>query len=135
MKFAKSFFAISIILLAGFGCKSENTPQPILASAQFGEQKVLSVGDSIQYEDGLSVKLSAINDSRCPEDVACFWAGELAAELLVTGGEFGESETLYLGTSTSPNLSRGSYVFSLGDISTTTAAISVSFCESCGAIE
>jgi hypothetical protein len=79
----------------------------------------LRVGESAVFADGLSIELLRVEDSRCPKDVVCVWAGELAAVLSATGGGFGADQVqIRLGELTGAERSSGSYVFSLKNNST-----------------
>jgi hypothetical protein len=52
----------------------------------------LAVGQNAQV-DSLGITFSRIvQDSRCPSDVVCVWAGDAAVELLVTGPETDRTE-------------------------------------------
>jgi hypothetical protein len=78
------------------------------------------------FSDGLQVTLTAINDSRCPEDVECVWEGELAATLQLTGGALG-SDTLQvnLGHRSNPRAEAGDYTIDLELIAEDKVTISV----------
>lgn len=64
---------ITIALLLAFtACTKVDTiePQPVL-----GTKVVASFGTDFVYKEGLIVKVTKIEDSRCPENVTCVWAG------------------------------------------------------------
>jgi hypothetical protein len=55
-----------------------------IAVPEEGVTVTLGIGETKYFKD-LSVKLVSIDqDSRCPEDVLCVWAGEVVLTLLVT---------------------------------------------------
>lgn len=64
----------------------------------FGSANVMKRGSSATFMDGMTVVLDKIDDSRCPPKVSCVWAGELAPQLTVHGGEVGAPQKLQLGT-------------------------------------
>jgi hypothetical protein len=71
----------------------------------------LRVGATKQIDDQLAITLDQINDSRCPAEVYCIWAGEIAAELTtVNGGKWG---SFRLGTSTAPEVDAVGHRFTL----------------------
>lgn len=89
----KLFFILS--LLAGLALLAAACSHPSLSvtSAQtmapFGSTQVFRVGQSVTFTDGLTIVLNRINDSRCPAGTQCIWAGELAPELTLHGGDLG----------------------------------------------
>lgn len=98
---ARSWF---LLLILGSGMSGSPTAlshpaesNPMTAS--FGRPQAIPVGASIRFADGLNISLVRVNDSRCPAGVQCIWAGELAAEFALRGGEPGSSaQTVSLGT-------------------------------------
>lgn len=96
------------------------------ASASFDKPITLVAesGKVYVFPDGLKVALKSINDSRCPEGVACIWAGELGATLTVISGT--KSEEVILGQTTAPRKETLGYTFLLKTISETTATVVVS---------
>jgi hypothetical protein len=64
-------------------------------ASELGQAVALRVGEAAQAE-GLTITLSAITeDSRCPNNVDCAWAGQVVAELLVAAPGH-EPETVQL---------------------------------------
>lgn len=52
----------------------------------------------VAYTNGVSVRpLQVLEDSRCPVDVRCVWAGRLVVRSEVTGGSWHETRDLELG--------------------------------------
>jgi len=108
----RNYFVISLILLTIFavGC-SESDKDPITnndnestTSADLGKQFYLKVGQIESVEPG-NIKVSLVkvtDDSRCPSDVTCIWAGEVKVVLNITidGQDSGET-TLTLGANNS----------------------------------
>lgn len=84
-------------------------------TAVFGADVQLAVGDQVRFPDGLTVSLSEINDSRCPQDpnVNCVWQGELSAALIITGGKVAAVKTIRIGTVQATTLADSGYTFSL----------------------
>ena len=50
---------------------------PINGFSEFGKVITFKLNDKTAFSDGLNVELKGINDSRCPKDVQCIWAGSL----------------------------------------------------------
>jgi len=93
--------------------------------AAFGSEAALKVGASASYGDGLVVLLKAINDSRCPQGVQCFWQGELAPVLSLRGGSLASETELTFGTVRGLTGVAGDYVFTLSDVTEDTATVVV----------
>jgi hypothetical protein len=131
---AKSRFALPCLLLvlAGFGCgRPAPAPQPIptvptQTTVSFGTAVSLRIGAMVRFEDGLAVKLAAIEDSRCKPDVQCVWEGELAPVLSVSGGGIAAAQEIRLGTSRTPQATVNGYAFLLRSATETSATIVVS---------
>lgn len=124
-----TFLVIATILLIGAGCLS-TTPAPepphqgVDVSANYGQNVTLEIDDTATYNDDLTVHLKAINDSRCPPDVACIWAGELSATLEMKTSD-GTSEETTVGTLTKPSTTVLGYEVQLVTITETSATIVV----------
>ena len=91
----------------------------------FGSTNMLVVGHSVTFVDGLTVVLDKVNDSRCPPIVSCVWAGELAPQLTVHGGDAGASKTIVLGTVAKRKVVVAGYEFALVKASTDSATLVV----------
>ncbi len=102
------------------------TDTPISSAADFDSALTYAINETVTYPDGLIVTLTAINDSRCKPEVQCIWAGELAPQLTLTGGDLGESQVeVSLGTSRTQSHQTGLYSISLGETALTTATLTV----------
>jgi uncharacterized protein YkwD len=94
---------------------------------KFNREVTYLAGQKITYEDGLTVTLIAINDSRCAPDVQCIWAGELSPQLSLTGGDLKQTQSqLSLGTSRTEPQTIGAYTVTLGTTTEDSAVIIVS---------
>ena len=91
----------------------------------FGGAAMLSVGKSLEFEDGLRVTLTEINDSRCKAGVVCIWQGELSPVLELSGGDFDASQAITLGTERTKNVTVVPYTVTLLDASESTVSFSV----------
>src|SRR3989338_987606 len=65
-------------------------------SAEFDKVKMVDLYSTITFPDGLNLKLKEVNDSRCPQGVQCFWAGEVTALLEISGGKLSKIEKVSL---------------------------------------
>jgi len=83
------------------------------SKAAFGSTNTLAPGHALTFNDGLTVMLDKIDDSRCPPIVSCVWAGELAPQLNLHGGTIGAPRTIKLGTVTARKLAVAGYAFVL----------------------
>lgn len=80
------FLTIALLLVFG-GCTKVETvlPQPVL-----GTKLEASVATELVFQEGLSLKVTKIEDSRCPKNVTCVWAG--VARVFLTISEKGISK-------------------------------------------
>jgi hypothetical protein len=74
-----SHIAALLTCLALTGCVAAASPNPVAPGANF----TLAPGESAPLEDAsLSVRFVAVTeDSRCPSDTTCVWAGEVKVQL------------------------------------------------------
>src|SRR3990167_4059177 len=70
--------------------------KPMVILSEFDKAITLKLNDKITFSDGLNVVLKEINDSRCPKDVQCIWAGEI--EGVFTKGNTSGFAEIRLGT-------------------------------------
>ncbi len=86
----------------------------------------LQKGETKTFESRLEVTLTSIEDSRCPPDVQCVWAGELAALLSVglANAEAAPVELRLGETTTQKGVAYG-FAFELVSITETSATIAV----------
>lgn len=101
----------------------EPTPPP---AVPFGMSASFSIGEARRFDDGLEATLLRIDDSRCPKDAQCVWAGELAPVFTLRGGRLTEgSVTVTLGTLRSPSAEAGPYVVTLREASEDRATVEI----------
>lgn len=79
------------------------------------EEAVLSVGQTATLA-GVSVTPNKVNDSRCPADVQCVWAGTVTASVLLELN--GETQTVDIGLDVEP-VEFGGYLVSLVSVEPT----------------
>jgi len=91
--------------------------------SEFGQLITLQVNDKITFSDGLYVILKEINDSRCPKDVQCIWAGEI--EGVFTKGNTSGFAEIRLGTVNNKSVIVDGYTFSLVSATENTVIITV----------
>ena len=89
---------IACLLLAGSSVSADGTPnakrrKPV---THFSSEVKLSPGQQVRVpKTKLRIKFTAVeNDSRCPSDVNCVWAGNAAVKLELSGLGKGKSVTL-----------------------------------------
>ena len=82
------FGAILLFVMGFVACEKTATTPNLIA---FGKAIELKEAESIYYgttiEDGVKLGIEEINDSRCPSNVVCIWAGEAVITLNVKGVE------------------------------------------------
>ena len=76
---------IAAMIVANIGCAASPTEPSSSASLRFGQHADLA---------GVRIAFADINDSRCPKQVVCAWAGDAAVRL--------ESGTAYIVLHTNP---------------------------------
>lgn len=88
--------------------------EPIIAPAPNGQQSfILYIGVTKTIDQHASITLLRVDNSRCPADVECVWAGELSPIFTVTVD--GQKTELKLGTMTAEKGGVSGYHFSLLD--------------------
>lgn len=94
MKTALIYIGIALIITAGDGISAQAKPQTGAG---------LAIGKTRKFERGrITVKfLEIAEDSRCPKDVNCIWAGNAKIKVRV-GGRERKSEIIELNTNTGP---------------------------------
>lgn len=101
-------------------------PEPAVTGT-YDQQITLKIGGSAAFSDGLLVSLVRIDDSRCPKEAVCIWAGELSPVLKVENTLTGAVATnVTLGTVTRKEVSVGKYEFTLDSATESAASIVVS---------
>jgi hypothetical protein len=111
-----------LFLLAALAACAAVPPPATTRHADFGTATTLAVGDSVAFDDGLTVRLAEIADSRCPANVQCVWAGELAPLLVMQGGAIDTAREVRLGTARTTQAQVGAYTVTLGQVVVDTAA-------------
>ena len=101
------FLLLPLFLL--FSCAED----VVCLDREVGEEITIQIFDTATYcEEDLSITFNAYpNDSRCPSDVMCVWAGFVEVELLIM--EKGKKSILKL--STEPNVSGFPVQVSIGN--------------------
>lgn len=107
----KAQMAILFSVLLFFSCAED----PACIDTKIGEEISIQVFDTATYcSENLSITFNAYpNDSRCPSDVTCIWAGFVEVELLIN--QKGKESVLKL--STEPNVSGLPVQNTVGDYS------------------
>jgi hypothetical protein len=84
-------FFISLVFLIGvsIGCNISDIILPLIGDdslSELGSQFELKINQTTAIEsDNIKVKLlNVMNDSRCPSDVQCIWAGQVSILVNVT---------------------------------------------------
>lgn len=98
-----SILALSALAACSHGA-SPSGPRDTLVTATIGQEFDLAVGSTAEVGDGgLTIVFTAVrDDSRCPLDVVCVWAGNAEVLLAVSVGR-AAAETLTLHTNLEPH--------------------------------
>jgi len=103
------FLGLILTLIFG-GAMSANAQSAQQVSLQVHKQKSV-------MRDRLRIKFVAVEDSRCPRDVQCIWAGNAKVTITVTNRK-GESKTFDLNTNLEGKSARfDGYEIKLGSVS------------------
>ncbi len=106
--------------------KSENKPVDVITpeEKEYGSPIIFNINQTKNLDGGLKLTLIEINDSRCPKNVVCVWAGELSAVFKIIDGKSGNTpKEIRLGMITSRSVNESGYTFKLEAITEKTATI------------
>lgn len=108
----KTTYFLLVLMLASFiSCDQE----PIPDSFSFGVENEFKInGDYLSIDNSLKFTITEINDSRCPSDVVCIWAGKADVKIKVESPVPG---TITLSTYDNQVDTVGSYSFKIIDVS------------------
>jgi hypothetical protein len=83
----KNLCCLLIVLLTGFSSCNQD-PQSLTGNLVMGDTLLIRYHQTLTNgTDGISVLLdSVLNDSRCPTDVVCIWAGNAEARFVIKRG-------------------------------------------------
>lgn len=126
-------------MLFGAGCSNvalvAQTPNPTEMkpspsetppmTAAFDVPATFVIGQTILFQEGISLQLTAINDSRCKPDVQCIWAGERSSRFIFRDADR-SSQAFTLGTVREPRVTLKGRVISLKDATADHVTITVS---------
>ena len=84
---------LALTLLAG--CANAAPPAP---PAQQPALTYAAIGQDVNVGGPHVTPLAVIEDSRCPQDVRCVWAGRLRLSIRITTGPGAETREITLGT-------------------------------------
>lgn len=102
-----------LITLLLSNCSADDNSQQNTKSGNLSRSVFLQDNESVHYtvsNEEVEVRITQINDSRCPQDVVCIWGGEVIVSFLIPTGQ---TIDLCLGGSTD---CISSAEFSLNDI-------------------
>lgn len=123
------FMSLATLLLGGAGCVSSSPSIPSSGASRtavaFDTPATFAIGESITFQDGIVLKLTAINDSRCKPDVQCIWAGELSP-VFVLYDVNQSSQEFTLGTVRTAKVTVKNYLITLKNATTDQVTITVS---------
>lgn len=114
----KTIFAVVIAALAGCTTPSQpGSPGGVIPSVQVqaGRQFDLSVGQQAQIQGtSVSVRFAGVGeDSRCPSDVQCVWAGNAAVQLSLTSSQESSADVKLNTTLDPKSVQYGGYTIQL----------------------
>lgn len=106
----KTIIILSLMLTFAFsGCNKEEASKPFTLESKFKIDQVFHITDN-----PLQFTIAEINDSRCPSDVVCVWAGQAEVKIIVKSPVQG---TIVLNTFNHETDTLGAYVFQLVEVS------------------
>ena len=93
------YLSYSLIIFCGFSYALAESK-----TVFFDKEFTLSIGESVQVEGGLGfIKIiKVLEDSRCPVDVTCVWAGNVKIELEIMDSDR-KKISIFLNTGVKPN--------------------------------
>ena len=106
-----TYFILALMFISFISCNEE----PIPDSFSFGVENEFKInGDYHSIDNSLNFTITDVNDSRCPSDVVCIWAGKVDVKIKVESPVPG---TITLSTYDNPVDTVGNYSFKIIDVS------------------
>ena len=106
-----TYFILTLMFISFISCNEE----PIPDSFSFGVENEFKInGDYHSIDNSLKFTITEVNDSRCPSDVVCIWAGKVDVKIKVESPVPG---TITLSTYDNPVDTVGNYSFKITDVS------------------
>ena len=103
-------FFLAFIFISFISCDNEPVPD----SFSFGLENDFKInGEYHSVDNSLKFKITEINDSRCPSDVVCIWAGKTDVKIEVESPVTG---TIVLSTYDNPVDTVGNFSFKIIDV-------------------
>ena len=104
------YFFLALIVISFISCEKETDPD----SFSFGLENDFKInGEYHSADNSLKFKITEINDSRCPSDVVCIWAGKTDVKIEVESPVTG---TIVLSTYDNPVDTVGNFSFKIIDV-------------------
>ena len=91
-----SLYLLAALAICSFACSSDSSQPSFELSSPF----TLKQGETISWKDDAAVKIrfdQVPDDSRCPKDVQCVWAGRAQVNISFTQDGDSQSNSLILG--------------------------------------
>lgn len=106
-----TYFLLALMFISFISCDQEPVPD----SFSFGVENEFKInGDYHSVDNSLNFTITEVNDSRCPSDVVCIWAGKVDVKIEVESPVPG---TITLSTYDNPVDTVGNYSFKILDVS------------------
>jgi hypothetical protein len=106
-----TYFLLGLMLISFISCNEEPVPD----SFSFGVENEFKInGDYHSVDNSLNFTITEVNDSRCPSDVICIWAGKVDVKIKVVSPVSG---TITLSTYDNQVDTIGNYSFKILDVS------------------
>jgi hypothetical protein len=106
-----TYFLLGLLLISFISCNEEPVPD----SFSFGVENEFKInGDYHSVDNSLNFTITEVNDSRCPSDVICIWAGKVDVKIKVVSPVSG---TITLSTYDNQVDTIGNYSFKILDVS------------------
>ena len=104
------YLFLALIAISFISCEKETVPD----SFSFGLENDFKInGEYHSVDNSLKFKITEINDSRCPSDVVCIWAGKADVKIEVESPVAG---TIVLSTYDNPVDTVGKFSFKIIDV-------------------
>jgi len=104
------YIFLAFIMISIISCDNEPVPD----SFSFGLENDFKINEEYHsIDNSLVFSITEINDSRCPSDVVCIWAGKADVKIKV---EHPVAGTITLSTYDNPADTVGSYSFKIIDV-------------------
>jgi hypothetical protein len=102
----RTIYLLLVFYLLSSGCEKIDLGKPFDSK----------IGNTYYINPDLTFSIDSINDSRCPENLMCFWAGDVNLYLNINYSNTHIDTTMYLRNTTRNPIKIGDYSFKVLEV-------------------